>query len=462
MAQDPRDIAVWALVDRDGHVTRRLEQLLERDRPSPQDEALARELALGTCRRRQSIQALLRAYMDQPDRRLPGTMNEILAVGVYQLVFLDRIPDHAAVNEAVAQAVRHRHKRQSGLVNGVLRTIARKVGEPTDGPPPLTREAVPVAPDRYRVADRPVFPDPQEDPAGYLAAAHSLPSALARRWIKQLGSLRVAAEVAAHASARAPLTLRVNALAAGGDAGEAVGSVLKSLREDGFEPALHENGISAVLPRSAHLRNIRAFDAGCVQPQDATATAVVDAAAPAPGVRVLDFCAAPGTKTTHLAEKMNRSGTIVAVDVSPDKLRRIEDNCRRMGHTNVTTMLAEQVGSLDPESFDLVLVDAPCTNTGVLARRSEARWRFAEPALKRSAADQVELLAMALRFVAPGGRLVYSTCSIEPEENDAVVQRFVRRAGGFTLVDEKLTLPAGATDPTRWHDGGYYAVLCKA
>ncbi|MFW6132542.1 MAG: transcription antitermination factor NusB [Planctomycetota bacterium] len=465
MSNDPRDIAVWALEDRKGNVTRRLEQLFQRDRPAPPDQALARELALGACRRRGTIRALLQAYMDQPDRRLPGTVNEILVVGVYQLVFLDRVPDHAAVNEAVAQTVRHHHKRQSGLVNGVLRTLARKLAEPVTGPPPLDPHAVPLSADRYRHADRAVFADPQADPAGFLAAAYSLPEPLARRWVEQLGSLSVAAQVAAHAAARAPLTLRVNPLTAepaapGPDTvADAVQAVCRSLRADGAEPQRHENGISVVLPRSAHLGELRAFREGRVQPQDATATAVVDAGACEPHTRVLDFCAAPGTKTTHIAEKMRRTGTLVAVDVSGEKLERIEDNCRRMGHTNVTTMLAEQVGSLEADSFDVVLVDVPCTNTGVLARRPEARWRFAVPALKRAADEQVELLATASRFVAPSGRLVYSTCSIEPEENDGAVRRFMGREPDFTLVEDKLTLPGGATDPTRWHDGGYYAVL---
>ncbi|MCD6304601.1 MAG: RsmB/NOP family class I SAM-dependent RNA methyltransferase, partial [Planctomycetes bacterium] len=198
---------------------------------------------------------------------------------------------------------------------------------------------------------------------------------------------------------------------------------------------------------------------GAVQPQDASATAVVLAAGVAKGMRVMDFCAAPGTKTTHLAEEMDNEGSILAVDVSEDKLEKIRSNCRRMGVTIVETMLAEKIGSLTPESFDLVLADVPCSNTGVLARRAEARWRFDEQALGRLVADQKRLLALAGRFVRPSGRLVYSTCSIEPEECSGVTRWLAAAEGRFELVKEELFLPAGADEPTRWRDGGYVAVF---
>lgn len=460
MANDPRDIAVWALEDRNGNVSKRLAQLLDRNTPGPADRSLARELALGVCRRRSTVRALLRAFMDDPDRRLPGVISEILMVGAYQLVFLDRIPDHAAINEAVEQAVRHRHKRQGGMVNGVLRTIARKVGEAVEEPAPLKRKAIPIDAGRHCMSDRPIFPDPAHDPTGYLAAAHSMPMPLASRWLTEFGSLGVAAEIASHANTRAPMILRVSPLAdPSGDTAAAVEAVLASLREDGVEACAHENGRSVVLPRGSQFGELRAFREGWAQVQDPTATAVVDAAELRPGMRVLDFCAAPGTKTTHIAEEMRGDGEIVALDVSQDKLGRIEENCGRMGHTNVRTMLAEQAGSLEPESFDVVLADVPCTNTGVLARRAEARWRFSSKSLERAVRDQRDLMALAARFVRPGGRFVYSTCSIEPEENSGAVAWMAERAAGFELLHEKLTLPGGATTPERWRDGGHCAVF---
>ena len=174
---------------------------------------------------------------------------------------------------------------------------------------------------------------------------------------------------------------------------------------------------------------------------------------------VLDFCAGPGTKTTHLAELMGNAGSITAVDTTAEKLTSIESNCRRLGATIVRTILADTVGGMAPGNFDVALADVPCSNTGVLARRVEARWRFDEVALAKLVKDQRFLLAAAGHFVRPGGRLVYSTCSIEPEECSDLARTFVRRSDRFKLLDEKLTLPAGADDPATWCDGGYYAVF---
>ena len=165
-----------------------------------------------------------------------------------------------------------------------------------------------------------------------------------------------------------------------------------------------------------------------MQPQDPTATAVAMAANPKAGQTVLDFCAAPGTKTTLLAELMGNSGSITAPDVSREKLQRIESNCERMGVTIVKTDLAERVGQLVPGSFDLVLADVPCSNTGVLARRAEVRWRFDSQTLSQIVKDQQFLAGAAAMFVRPGGRLGYSTCSIQREENSQVVGRLVGKA----------------------------------
>jgi len=455
MPDNPRDIAVWALGDRRGYVSMRLDNLLSRSSLSARDQALARELALGACRRRSTLGALVRSFMQDPGKPLPGMLEEIMLVAAYQMIFLDRVPDHAAVNEAVEQAIRHRHKRKSGMVNGVLRTIGRNVSEVMKGEPPLERDVIPVGPGVYRKAHRPVFPDPQKDEASYLSAAYSLPPELAERWIKRFGSLQAAAQVAMYANIRAPVIMRVNRLKG------AVQAAIESLTADGAGATAHRNGESVVLAETRPLAELAAFGDGLVQPQDPSATEVVLAAAPAPGMKVLDFCAAPGTKTTHLAERMNNSGSITALDTTEEKLQRITDNCRRMGIAIVETQLADKAGSLEPNGYDLVLVDAPCSNTGVLARRAEARWRFNPDALRRLAGEQQKLLAAASVFVAPGGKLVYSTCSIEPEECGDVVRRFTGRGGDFKVVDEKLALPGGAEDPCRWHDGGYYAILAR-
>ena len=450
---NPRDIAVEALRDRAGNVSAHLERLLEGAELGPSDRALARELALGAVRRRGTLDAVLRAFLDQPDRPLPNPLPAILQVGLYQILFLDRVPDFAAVNEAVQQAARLRHKRQSGLVNGVLRTVVRELSPPDPSGPRFAPNAIPVSGTVFRTTARAVFSDPQAEPAKYLSEAFSLPADLARRWLSRSGDLHKAAELALHANTRAPLILRVNRLK------RDLAAAAAALAAQGVEALPHANGSSLVLRESVNVRALEAFREGAVTPQDPTATAVVEAAKPRSGMRVLDFCAAPGTKTVHLAEMMGNEGQITAVDVSPPKLAKIEDNCRRMGIDIVETLLSEKLGGLDPKSFDMALVDVPCSNTGVLARRAEARWRFDERRLANLVRDQRALAAMAAEFVRPGGTVVFSTCSMEPEECDGVVKWLLEKRSDVKLIREQLTLPRGADDPSRWCDGGYFAIL---
>ncbi|MHC4294508.1 MAG: transcription antitermination factor NusB [Planctomycetota bacterium] len=453
MQTSARDVAVGALRDRAGNVSMRLERLLEKASLAAQDRDLARELALGTVRRRGTLRAILQSFLARPDKKLPIPLEEILSVALYQIVYLERIPVFAAVNEAVEQTIAHRHKRQSGLVNGLLRGVARALTDHIQGSPPLAADVIPIGPNTYRKVKRPLFADPSSRPAEYLGEAFSLPLSLAERWITRCGSLEAAVTLAMHANVRAPLILRVNPLRA------SVDDVLENLLANSIEAKRHENTISVVLPRSMNVRTLEVFTKGWVQPQDASASSVVLAAEPQPGMKVLDFCAAPGTKTTHITELMENRGSITAVDVSEFKLDRIETNCRRLGVSIVTILLAEQVGSLEPESFDMALVDAPCSNTGVLARRAEARWRFDPDKLTELARDQYLLVETASVFVRSGGRLVYSVCSLEPEEGGEVVRKILARVPRLQLVREQEILPAGLDDPTRWCDGGYYAIF---
>jgi len=417
------------------------------------DRSLARELGLGVVRRRETLRTIIKAFLRKPQRKLPAPVEEILMVGLYQLLFLERVPDFAAVNEAVNQAARFGHRRQSGLVNGLLRGVGRALSDVISGRPPLADDVVPVGSDSYRKFDRPVFSDPRSRPTEYLSEAFSLPERLTERWMAREGSLEAVADLGMHADVRAPLIFRVNRLRAG------VQEVLASLESEGAEAREHHNAQSVVTVTRVSPTELETFRKGWVQPQDPSATEVVAAAAPAPGMKVLDFCAAPGTKTTHLAELMDNTGSITAADVSEEKLARIESNCRRMGISIVETILSDRVGSLEPGSFDLALVDAPCSNTGVFSRRPEARWRFDPRDLEKLSRDQRFLIAAAARFVRRGGRLVYSTCSIEPEECAEVVHASSRPGKGLRLIRDELMLPAGAGDPTGWRDGGYYAIL---
>ena len=448
-----RDLALAALGDRAGNVTAHLGRLLAGASLPAEEVALARELALGVVRRRRTLDAVLSAFERGGRGRTPGRIRQITRLGAYQLLFLDRVPAFAAVNEAVAQVGPGSKAR--GFVNAVLRSVSRSLSPPRRGPPPLEADVVSVGAGRFRRLDRAVFPDPRHDPAGFLAEAYSLPDELARRWVASFGGLAEAARVAMHANARAPLIMRVNARRA------TVGQVLEALALAGVEAVAHANALSVVVPGGGDVTRLEVFAAGLVQPQDAAATDVVASAGVEPGMRVLDLCAAPGTKTTHLAERMDDRGAIVAADVSADKLARVEENCRRMGVTIVRTVQAERLAEEAGEPFDLVLVDAPCSNTGVLSRRPEARWRFSPEALRSLARDQRRLLVLAAGVVRPGGTVIYATCSLEAEENGQVVRDVLARRKRLALIEERTSFPGGADEPARWRDGGYWAALTR-
>jgi 16S rRNA (cytosine967-C5)-methyltransferase len=450
---NPRYIAVDALRDRAGNVSARLDSLLQRVELSPADRALARELALGVGRREGTIKRILRGFLKRPKRPVPSSVRRILHVAIYQILFLDRVPGFAAVDEAVKLTRAFKQPRYANMVNAICRAIQRSVSEPLQGQAGFDAHLVPIDPTRHVRFDKPVLPDPHSDLPGYLAAAHSLPPLLVGRWLEQLHNPRKVASIGYHANARAPLIARVDL------SRTTVAQVLAELAEQDATARAHANGRSIVLDEHPDLEALACFAEGRIHPQDATPTEVGHRAAPGPGMDVLDFCAAPGTKTLQMAERMEGRGRIVAVDVSDEKLQRIVQGCRRAGVEIVETCLAPEIGRLDPHSFDVVLVDVPCSNTGVLARRPEARWRFNEAEFRKIVGDQRLLLQAAAAFVKPGGRLVYSTCSIEDEENIQAAQWADRHIPSIRLQETRLILPAGATDPTAWHDGGFWAVF---
>lgn len=452
MSDNARDIAVKALRDREGNVSAHLRRTAAQ--LSPADRAFATELALGTVRREPTLQAVLNAYLTQPGRTMKSSIRNTFLVALYQILFLDRVPDFAAVNEAVLQAKRLGHQKQSGLVNGVLRAVLRGLSPVIESPGPLARDVIPLSSRTHRKADRTIFPDSNLAPLDYLTAAMALPAPLASRWLERFGSLAKVATLAYHANTRAPLIARVNSLKT------TVAECVAALAGEGIDAVPHENGVSIVIDHSAAaMTDLASFKAGLFQPQDPTASAVAMAAGVKGGMDVLDLCAAPGTKATHLAELMGNHGRIVAADVSREKLALIETNCRRLGTSIVETVLSENVGSLEPHSFDVVLADVPCSNTGVLARRAEVRLRFSEEALSKLVADQKTLISAATVFVKRGGKLVYSNRSIEPDECSRVARWLCKQQQRLQIDSERATLPGGTETPPQWHDGGYLAVL---
>lgn len=451
--------------------------------PTPLDRRLAMELVYGCVRRRETLHALLTAFLSRPWSDVEPGLGRLLRLGTYQLALLTSIPPHAAVSETVLLA-RQLHKPQwAGFVNGVLRNLARALTDEYDalsssrgilgGEPPLPVPNSPTAGEapasgapgaelvrpRFRRIDRDVFPDPARDPAGYLTAAGSFPRWLVDRWLARQGfeeSLRLAAWF----NGPGRMSLRVNPLRT--DRSRA----LEVLAACGVAAAPGDSPACIRLGQTVRVEDLPGFAEGWFSVQDESAQEAALLLAPQPGETILDLCAAPGGKTTHLAELMQNSGRILAADVDAERLERVHQSCRRLGLTIVETCVlpdlrAEQTSSsvreaLPSRPFDAALVDVPCSNTGVLGKRPDARWRIRPEDLRELPQLQQRLLRAALELVRPGGRVVYSTCSIEPEENADVVRAVLAEETQWSLAQERWAIPG------RPGDGGYLALLKRA
>ncbi len=398
------------------------------------ERALTVELAYGVLRRLATIDWRLEPVLDKPLPRLPLAVQMVLRLGTYQLLFLDRIPQSAAVNESVnlARAIAGTLGRDwSGFINAVLRALLRHPPQP--------------------------WPSMDPDAAHAFAVRYSVPSWLSRRWVERLGvgSAEMACE---GVSVAPPLTLRVNQLITTREAFleklAQVGIAAKPTSVSPFGIVLEEGGSVPSLP---------GFREGAFYVEDEAAQLIPPLLDPQPGDIVLDTCAAPGGKSTHLADLMHNKGTIYAVDRKGDRLDLLRSNCRRLGVQIVVPIVGdirqplewvpmiETAGSpsvnkarLGEPCIDRILVDAPCSGLGVLRRHPEAKWRKGEQALPRHQALQCQILESVAPCLRLGGVLVYSTCSTEPEENEDVIERFCRVHAEFKREPVVPWLPPAA------------------
>jgi len=460
-ATDGRDLAVLALTRSQAellYVHDVVERLAAAAGTDQAERAFALELAMGVMRHRLTLRRLIQCVLTGRWETLPPIVRHILLVGAYQVMWLERVPAYAAVSEAVRQARNVSTLRLSKLVNAVLRGLQRhrreQVAWSEDLPP---RRTLRYDYDRAWLLNVDVFADPEQDPVGYLSAATSLPTEIVSRWIRFMGLKRT--EQVCWASQWRPVTvLRPNRLKVDGAA------LARMLQEEGIKAELDEACGSVFVASAAGVRRSEAFRAGCCQVQDVTAQQAVLAAGIERGMTVLDLCAGQGTKSTQAAEQMADTGAVVACDVSPEKLARVTENCNRLGITSVRTVPAEELDALARRvgPFDVILVDVPCSNTGVLARRPEARFRFRLESLRQLARQQAALLERAISLAGPKTRIVYSTCSLEPEENEQVVRSIGEKHPDWLVAEVQQFDPAYEGSLRSWRDGGYVAVLERA
>jgi len=431
-----------------------LEERLECARLSPEDRRLTAELSFGVIRRLRTLDAILAAYAQRT--QLDPSVRQVLRLGLYQLIFMERIPAHAAVDESVRLARVTGKRTATGFVNAILRTAAREaVFSPLpDAAQPRRSFAITDA--RAVTFARDILPEPFEtratEPgeelnkplqvgpptsADWLAAVHSLPTALVRRWIERYGVER-ARGVCATVNDIPPTFARPNSTKV------TLEQLRNRLKEEGVEAAPSPSGRTLRLPPHVQVAKLKCFAEGLFQVQDDSSAAIAEFIGVAPEMQVLDLCAAPGGKSCAMAERMQRRGQIIAVDSSAKRLTRVTENMQRLDLPIIASVEGDgaEFARLNAGKFDRVLLDAPCSNTGVLRRRVEARWRFSAESLAELVAIQRRLLDAALQAVKAGGALVYSTCSLEAEENTGLVSALLAERPAFRLEEERQLFPS--------------------
>ena len=380
------------------------------------DRALASEIATGVQRWRASLDYVISHVAKRPIDRLDPEIVEILRLSAYQLLHLSRVPASAVVDDAVKLARRAGKRSADGFVNAVLRTVSRQ------------RNALPLP-------SRPADPADRAQALEYFSHTLSHPAWLAARWFDRLGFAAAEAWMQFD-NAAAPLTLRANRIRMPPD------ELVTRLRERGVVAAPGRFAPDALIVTEGQPLREPGPEAGWFVVQDEASQLVALLAGPSPGRRVLDTCAAPGGKTTAFAGA-NREALIVACDVRERRIALLQRTVAATGAKNVALVQADLLRPLPfTDRFDCVMVDAPCSGLGTLRRDPDIRWRRHEADLAALAAAQFTMLRHAAAAVTPGGRLVYATCSSEPEENEHVVAAFLSTVAGFAPLDARQAHPA--------------------
>ena len=393
-----------------------LEARLPEAKLSPADARLVWELTMGTIKFQGYLDYVLKTFLPKP-QALPDLARTLLRLGAYQMLCLSKIPPHAAVHATVELAKQRLTLPHVRVINAVLRALSRH------GAPSL--------------------PDPQADPAAHAAVAYSLPLFLVRRWLERFGA-DPAEEMFRAANEPPPLAARVHLGRVSREQARAALAAAGAEAEPGLLPE------SLLLAREGRPADFPGLAEGWLYFQDQASQLVGRLVDPRPGQVCLDLCSAPGGKATHLAELLAGTGQVLAYDRNAQRLKRVEENARRLQLTNLTVL-----AGLPPDlQADRVLVDAPCSGLGTLRRHAEARWRVAEPDLARLGSEQSALLELGAEYVKPGGQLIYATCTTEPEENEHVVNRFLDAQPAF----RRLPGPGSGGDPAAgfWGADGFF------
>lgn len=387
----------------DGYVNLLLSDVLEKyDYLDPKEKAFIKRVTEGTVERMIQIDYVLDRISKVPVKRMKPLIRQLLRMSVYQILFMENVPDAAVCNEAVNLAGKRKFKQLQGYVNGVLRNVSRQKQQSEDG------------------ADAGFWPDADKDGTGYLSVMYSMPLWLTEHFLHSYPKEQ--AETIFHAFLeRQPVTLRLEEHLSGPEKE----ALLKKWEEGGCVIRQHPYLPYALqIEKAEGIRHLPGYEEGLFTVQDVSSMLVIEAADLQEGQTVMDICAAPGGKSLHAASKLNGSGKVLSFDVSENKLARLEENRQRMRMENMETAVCD--ARIYQEKFaglaDVVLADVPCSGLGVIGKKPDIKYHVSRQSLKEIVVLQKEIIQNAAAYVKPGGILMYSTCTINPDENENMVE----------------------------------------
>ena len=370
------------------------------------DKALLQEISYGVTRFKKKLDWIIGQFLVYKDKQIPLTVRNILRIAVYQFFYLEKIPDYAIVNESVELVKNSSYQGYAGMINAVLRNIIRKSTEI-------------------------IWPDRVEEPVKYISVFYSFPEWLVERWIKRFG-LEMCQDICAASNIRSDLALRVNILKIDMAQFQKILTQFKiSFKLSPFLPDIALN-----VRDFADIANSPIYRKGLFSIQDESSMLASEFLAPLAGETIIDMCSGPGGKTAHIAQIMQSKGTIFALEKNKSRLEMVQKEASRLGIDMIVPVLADSCLLIKEylEKADKILVDAPCSGTGVIRKKPDIKWKkWGRNYFKELNKTQENLLETAARYLKPGGELLYTTCSLEKEENEDIILRFLKKNTNFVV-----------------------------
>lgn len=370
-----------------------IDQVLKETQIAGKDQALLTEIVYGTLKRKITLDYYIDAYIQTKKKAAPW-VRMLLRMSVYQMVFLDRVPDHAVIHEAAEIAKERSHKGISAFVNGILRNIQRKGVPETDSLTPIEKK---------------------------IAIETSTPEWLVERWLLMYGET-ITTSMCEKNLTKKPMSVRIQSMKITRE------MAMEKLAEEGIKTAQSSISADGLIIWEGNVLTSSLFQEGFLTIQDQSSMLIGEMLQAENDMRVLDACSAPGGKATHIAEKMHNTGSVIANDITKNKVKRMREKAHQLDLTNIEVKQGDARALQehhDARSFDRVLVDAPCSGLGVIRAKPEIKYEKNESDIQKLASIQKDILHQVAPLLKPGGYLIYSTCTVDKEENEGVVQAFL-------------------------------------